>query len=134
MARAHFYAGDCQSGVAMGDAARLLNPYDADIAGFLGLFKAACGDAAAALPLLKRSVELDPSYAGVPAVTLAFMLAQSGDADGALALLDRMPAPSNLEPQYLMVRAIVFARKGDMAQARRPWRQVLDSPRKPVGN
>ncbi|SNS79492.1 tetratricopeptide repeat protein [Sphingopyxis indica] len=133
MARAHFYAGDCQSGVAMGDAARLLNPYDADIAGFLGLFKAACGDAAAALPLLKRSVELDPSYAGVPAVTLAFMLAQSGDADGALALLDRMPAPSNLEPQYLMVRAIVFARKGDMAQARRLWRQLLDYTRKPVG-
>lgn len=133
MARAHFYAGDCQSGVAMGDAARLLNPYDADIAGFLGLFKAACGDAAAALPLLRRSVELDPSYAGVPAVTLAFMLAQSGDADGALALLDRMPSPSNLEPQYLMVRAIVFARKGDMAQARRLWRQLLDYTRKPAG-
>ena len=133
MARAHFYAGDCQSGMAMGDAAELLNPYDADIAGFLGLFKAACGDNAAALPLLKRSVELDPSSAGVPAVTLAFMLAQSGDVGGALALLDRMPSPTTLEPQYLMVRAIVMARKGDRNEAQRLWQQLLDYTHKPAG-
>lgn len=133
MARAHFYAGDCQAGIAMGDAAQLLNPYDADIAGFLGLFKASCGDAAAAMPLLRRSVELDPTYAGVPAVTLAFMLAEAGATEEALAILDRMPSPSNLEPQYLMVRAIVLARRGDVAEARRLWQRLLDYTHKPVG-
>src|SRR3546814_20607577 len=49
------------------------NAYDPDITGFMGLFKAACGHGAAALPLLQRSLDLDASYAGVPAVTLAFM-------------------------------------------------------------
>src|SRR3546814_1120136 len=73
MARAHFYAGDCAAGEAMGDAALRLNAYDPDITGFMGLFKAACGHGAAALPLLQRSLDLDASYAGVPAVTLAFM-------------------------------------------------------------
>ena len=132
MARTHFYAGDCQAGMAMGDAAALLNPYDPDIAGFLGLFKASCGNNAAAIPLLRRSVELDPTYAGVPAVTLAFMLAQGGEVDQALAILDRMPSPSNLEPQYLMTRAIVLARKGDMVGARAMWQRVLAYTKKPA--
>src|SRR3546814_18108432 len=95
MARAHFYAGDCAAGEAMGDAALRLNAYDPDITGFMGLFKAACGHGAAALPLLQRSLDLDASYAGVPAVTLAFMLAQNGEVARALAILDRMPSPRN---------------------------------------
>src|SRR3546814_10642454 len=81
----------------MGDAALQLNVYDPDITGFLGLFTAACGQGATALPLLQRSVDLDASYAGVPAVTLAFMLAQNGEVERALAILDHMPSPSNLE-------------------------------------
>src|SRR3546814_6357347 len=92
----------------------------------MGLFKAAVGQGAAALPLLQRSLDLDASYAGVPAVTLAFMLAQNGEVDRALAILDRMPSPSNLEPQYLMVRAIVLARSGDVAGGRALWRRLLD--------
>src|SRR3546814_390306 len=35
MARAHFYAGDCAAGEAMGDAALRLNAYDPDITGFM---------------------------------------------------------------------------------------------------
>jgi len=133
MARAHFYAGDCAAGTPMGDAAVALNPYDPDLAGFLGLFKASCGDLAGGEPLLRRSIELDSTYAGVPAVTLAFMLSQRGETDEALAILDRMPSPSNLEPQYLMVRAIVLARKGDVAGGRRLWRQLLDYTGQPAG-
>ncbi|MGV1682246.1 tetratricopeptide repeat protein [Sphingopyxis sp. NJF-3] len=133
MARAHFYAGNCAAGTPMGDAAVALNPYDPDLAGFLGLFKASCGDLAGGEPLLRRSIELDSTYAGVPAVTLAFMLSQRGETDEALAILDRMPSPSNLEPQYLMVRAIVLARRGDVAGGRRLWGQLLDYTGQPAG-
>src|SRR3546814_2714648 len=101
----------------MGDAALQLNVYDPDITGFLGLFTAACGQGATALPLLQRSVDLDASYDGVPAVTLAFMLAQNGEVERALAIPDHMPSPSNLESQYLMVRAVVLAR-GDRTSTR----------------
>src|SRR3546814_8606991 len=83
MAGAHVYAGDCAAGEARGDAALRLNAYDPDITGFMGLFKPACVHGAAALPLLQRSLDLDASYAGVPAVPLAFMLAQNGEVDRA---------------------------------------------------
>jgi hypothetical protein len=63
---------------------------------------------------------------------LAFMLSQRGETDEALAILDRMPSPSNLEPQYLMVRAIVLAGRGDVAGGRRLWRQLLDYTRQPA--
>ncbi|ALC11190.1 hypothetical protein [Sphingopyxis sp. 113P3] len=132
MARAHFYAGNCAAGMPMGDAAVELNPYDPDLAGFLGLFKASCGDPEGGEPLLRRSLELDSTYAGVPAVTLAFMLSQRGELDEALAILDRMPSPSNLEPQYLMVRAIVVAAKGDVEGGRRLWRKLLDYTGQPA--
>src|SRR3546814_20830794 len=78
------------------------------------------------------ALDLDASYAGVPAVTLAFMLAQNGEVDRALAILDRMPSPSNLEPQYLMVRAIVLARSGDVAGGRALWRRLLDYTHQPA--
>lgn len=132
MARAHFYAGNCAAGMPMGDAAAALNPYDPDLAGFLGLFKASCGDQEGGEPLLRRSLELDSTYAGVPAVTLAFMLAQRNDLGEALAILDRMPSPSNLEPQYLMVRAIVIARKGDVEGGRRLWRKLIEYTGQPA--
>src|SRR3546814_19792968 len=60
----------------MGEAALALNPYDADMSGFLGLFKLACGQADEGEALLRRSLQLDASYTGVPAVTLAFVLSQ----------------------------------------------------------
>src|SRR3546814_14084998 len=133
MAGAHVYAGDCAAGEARGDAALRLNAYDPDITGFMGLFKAACGHGAAALPLLQRSLDLDASYAGVPAVTLAFLPAQTGAVDRALAILDRMPSPSNLEPQYLMVRALVLASSGALAGARALFRRPVDSTPSPAG-
>ena len=132
MARAHVFSGDCQKGVAMGNSAVGLNPYDPDLAGFLGLFKSACGLRAEGEASLTRSVTLDDSHAGVPAVTLAFIQSQDGDQAAALALLDRMPSPSNMEPQYLMVRAVVLARTGRVEEARMLWRRVLDHTRQPA--
>ena len=132
MTRAHFYASDCQRGGAMGDAAVALNPYDPDITGFLGLFKASCGQREEGAALLARSVALDGSHAGVSAVTLAFLRSQQGDQAGALLLLDRLPSPSNLEPQYLLVRSIVVARMGEVEQARRLWRRLLDHTGQPA--
>src|SRR3546814_19837886 len=113
MARAQFYAGDCAGGESMGDAALQLNVYDPDITGFLGLFTAACGQGATALPLLQRSVDLDASYPGVPAVTLDFMLGQKGGVERATAVPDPMTSPTNPQPQPLMVRELVPARGGD---------------------
>src|SRR3546814_16537333 len=60
------------------------------------------------------------------------MLAKNGEVDRALAILDRMPSPSNLEPQYLMVRAIVLARSGDVAGGRALWRRLLDYTHQPA--
>ena len=132
MARAHFYVGNCPGGNAMGDAAIRLNPYDADMSGFLGLFKVACGHAAEGEALLRRSLALDSSYPGVPAVTLAFILSQRGEQDEAQSILDHMPSPSNMEPQYMMVRAVVTARQGDVAGGRAEWRRLLDYTRQPA--
>ncbi|WP_188235911.1 tetratricopeptide repeat protein [Sphingopyxis sp. LK2115] len=132
MARAHFYAGDCAGGIAMGDSARALNPFDADMAGFLGLFKVACDHAQEGEELLRRSLALDPSNPGVPAVALAFILSQRGEQAEAQAILDRMPSPTNLEPQYLMVRAVVLARQGELEAARALWRRLLDYTRQPA--
>ncbi|WP_432769910.1 MAG: tetratricopeptide repeat protein [Sphingopyxis sp.] len=125
MARASFYGGDCSRGSAMGEAALRLNPYDPDVTGFLGLFKVACGRAKEGEALLRRSLALDDSYPGVPAVSLAFMLSQRDEQAVAMDILDRMPSPSNLEPQYMMVRAIVLARQGNVGAARQLWRQLL---------
>lgn len=132
MARAHFYAGNCSGGNAMGGAAVALNPYDADMAGFLGLFKLACGQMAEGEALLQRSLDLDASYPGVPAVALAFVLSQRGEQDRALAILDQIPSPSKMEPQYLMTRAIVLARQGDVDGARGIWRQLTDYMKQPA--
>lgn len=132
MARAYYYTGDCTGGNAMGEAAARLNPYDPDLNGFLGLFKLACGEASEGEALLRRSITLDDSYAGVPAVTLAFMTSQRGEQDEALAILDHMPSPSNLEPQYMMVRSIIIARQGDVGAGRKLWQRVLAYTRQPA--
>lgn len=133
MARANFYAGNCAGGNVMGDAALRLNPYDADLSGFLGLFKVACGQGEAGEALLQRSLGLDPSYPGVPAVTLSFLLSQRGEQEQALAILDNMPAPSSMEPQYMMVRAVVLARQGNVAAGQRIWKRLLAYTKQPEG-
>lgn len=133
MARTNFYSGNCGAGIAMGDTARANNPFDPDIAGFLGLFKLACGRAEEGEALLRRSLALDASYPGVPAVTLAFILSQRGEQAEAQAILDKMPSPSNLEPQYMMVRAIVLARQGETDAARVLWQRLLDYTHQPAG-
>ena len=132
MARANFYTGDCQRGNTMGDAALRLNPYDPDMAGFLGLFKITCGQAEAGEALLRRSLALDDSSPGVPAVTLAFILSQRGEQAEARAVLNQMPSPSTMEPQFLMVRAIVLARQGDLAGGQAEWRRLLAYTRQPA--
>ncbi len=131
MARAQYYAGNCRGGVGIGDAAVRLNPYDADTAGFQGVFKIACDQPVEGIALLERSLALDASAPGVPAVTLAFVYSQQGRQDDALAVLDHMPSPSTMEPQYTMVRAIVFARQGKVDEARGLWRHLLDYTRQP---
>lgn len=131
MARANFYVANCAGGNTMGDAALRLNPYDADRSGFLGLFKIACGQAVEGEALLRRSLALDDSYPGVPAVTLAFILSQRGDQAEARSILDQMPSPSNMEPQFMMVRAIVIARQGDVAAGQAQWRRLLEYARQP---
>lgn len=133
MARANFYAGNCAGGSAMGDAALALNTYDPDVSGFLGLFKLTCGQGAEGEALLRRSLQLDSSYPGVPAVTLAFVLSQRGEQDEAWRILEHMPSPSNMEPQYMMVRAIVLARQGHVAEARAQWQRLLAYTRQPAG-
>lgn len=125
MARANFYAGNCSAGSALGGSAFRFNPYDSDIAGFLGLFKVACGQAVEGEALIQRSLDLDASFPGVPAVTLAFLLSQRGEQEEAMAVLDNMPSPSNMEPQYKVVRAIVTARQGDTATAQRLWKELV---------
>ena len=132
MARANFYSGNCAGGNAMGDAAIALNPYDPDMAGFLGLFKLTCGQASEGEVLLRRSLQLDSSYPGVPAVTLAFVLSQRGEDAEARQILDHMPSPSNMEPQYMMVRAIVLAQQGDVAAGRAQWQRLLAYTRQPA--
>jgi hypothetical protein len=132
MARANFYSGNCARGNAMGDAAITLNPYDADMSGFLGLFKLTCGQATEGEALLRRSLQLDSSYPGVPAVTLAFLLSQRGELAEARKILDQMPSPSNMEPQYMMVRAIVLAQQGDVAAGRAQWQRLLTYTREPA--
>ena len=132
MSRANFYAGNCAGGNAMGDAATALNPFDADMSGFLGLFKLTCGQAPEGEALLRRSLELDSSYPGVPAVTLAFILSQRGEQDEARKILDHMPSPSNMEPQYMLVRSIVLARQGHVAEGRAQWQRLLSYTREPA--
>ena len=132
MSRANFYASNCPAGLALGDGAARLNPYDADIAGFLGLFKLACGQAEEGTALLQRSLDLDASYPGVPAVTLAFVRSQAGDQQAAQAILDRVPTPSKMEPQFMMVRAIVLARQGHLPEARATWQGLLKYTKQPA--
>lgn len=131
MARANFYAGNCGASNAYGNAAFNLHPFDPDLAGHLGLFKIACGESEEGERLLRRSLELDDSYPGIPAVTLAFLLSQKGDDDAALALMNSIASPSNVEPQYLMVRALLDARMGNMEQSRRRWNRLLDYTQQP---
>jgi hypothetical protein len=131
MARSNFYGRNCAGGLAMGNGALRLNPYDADLAGFMGLFNLACGDAEGER-LLQRSLDLDSSYPGVPAVTLAFVRSQAGDQEGAMAILDRVPSPSKMEPQFLLIRSIVLARQGHVPEARAGWQRLLAFTKQPA--
>src|SRR3546814_1382364 len=115
MARANFYSGNGAGGNAMGEAALALNPYDADMSGFLGLFKLACGQADEGEALLRRSLQLDASYTGVPAATLALVLSQRGELAEAERIHDDMPSPTNMEPNNMTVRDVVVARQRDAA-------------------
>lgn len=124
MARARFYAGDCAGSNAMADAALRLNPYDADMTGLLGLYKLGCGQVEQGEALLHRGLALDPSYPGLSGLTLAFLLSQRGEQGKALAILDQMPPPIHMEPQYRIVRAIVLARNERLPEARQLWRQI----------
>lgn len=132
MARANFYSGNCAGGLAMGDTAVRLNPYDADLAGFLGLFKLACNRPEEGAALMQRSLDLDSSYPGVPAVTLAFLRSQEGNQDAAMAILDHVPSTSTREPQFLMVRSIVLARQGKLSEARALWARLLAYTKQPA--
>lgn len=131
LARAKFYAKNCEQGISIGDMAIDRNPLDADMVGYFGLFEAACGHMEKGEELLRRSLWLDDTHAGVPAVTLAFMLSERGENDEALAVLNRMPSPSNMEPQYMLVRSIIFARRGEMGEARKLWAQLLAYTKQP---
>ncbi len=131
LARAKFYMRNCEQGISLGEMAIDRNPLDADMVGYFGLFEAACGHIEKGEALLRRSLWLDDTHAGVPAVTLAFMLSERGENDEALAILNRMPSPSNMEPQYLMVRSIVFARKGNMGEAKKLWARLLGYTKQP---
>jgi hypothetical protein len=132
MARSNFYTSNCSAGLAMGNEALRLNTYDADLAGFMGLFKLSCGDEEAGTLLLQRSLDLDASYPGVPAVTLAFVRSQAGDQGAAKAILDRVPSPSKMEPQFLLVRSIVLARRGHVPEARAVWQRLLKYTKQPA--
>lgn len=133
MARANFYTGNCAGGRTMGDAALALNPHDPDMAGFLGLFKVTCGLMPEGEALLRRSLALDASNPGVPAVTLSFILSQRGEQEEAQTILDQMPSPSNMEPQYMMVRAIVLARRGHVPEGQAQWKRLLEYTGQPAG-
>jgi tetratricopeptide (TPR) repeat protein len=124
LARAKFYAGDCEQGRTFGNLAFERNPLDADMVGSLGLFELACGDLERGESLLRRSLWLDNTHGGVPAVALAFMLSQRGKNGEGLAILNRLPAPANGTPQYQLVKAIIYARIGQMAEAQRLWANV----------
>ena len=132
MARARFYAGDCAGSNAMADAALRLNPYDADMTGLLGLYKLGCGQMEQGEALLHRGLALDPSYPGLSGVTLALLLSQRGAYGEALAILDQMPPPIHMEPQYRIIRTIVLARHGRLAEARTLWRQILADAKQPA--
>ena len=72
------------------------------------------------------------SGARVPAVTLAFVRSQAGDQEAAKAILDRVPSPSKMEPQFLLVRAIVLARQGHVPEARGVWQHLLRYTKQPA--
>ncbi|WP_033072892.1 hypothetical protein [Sphingopyxis sp. MWB1] len=124
MARAHFYEGNCSSSQAMGDAALALNRYDSNISGFLGVYRATCGDEEEGEALLRRALALDAAPTGLPAVSLAFLTSERGQQQETLAILDAMPSPSNVEPQQRIVRAIAVAREGRLPEGRKLWAQV----------
>lgn len=124
MSRAHFYEGNCPASQATGEAALELNRNDADVAGFLGLFRVVCGEEAEGEALLRRALALQASPSGLPAVTLAFLASEQGEQEEALAILDAMPSPSHIDPQHLTVRAIAIARDGHLAEGQRLWRSV----------
>lgn len=132
LARAKFYTRNCEQGISLGELAMERNPLDADIVGHFGLFEVACGHAEKGEALLRRSLWLDDTHAGVPAVALAFMLSQRKENDAGLAILNRMAAPSNMEPQYLVVRSVIYARKGRLVEARRLWTRLLVYTKQPL--
>ena len=133
LARVRFFAGKCVEGDQLGREAIAINPYDADMIGSFGLYDVSCGRDGAGEALLRRSIALDFSHGAIPAVTLAFVLAERGDNDEAQAILDKLPPHAIVEPQLLMLRAIVMANRGDMAASRRYWQQLLRFTRMPQG-
>lgn len=133
LARSRFYTGQCQHGIPLGAAAIETNPLDPDMIGNLGLFELSCGRTVQGEALLRRSIALDASHSRVPTVTLAFVLLDRGQGDEAMALLDRLPPPTDMEPQFVLVRALILAQRGERAEARRLWSWLVKFTGQPVG-
>lgn len=133
LARAAYFRGDCAHASTLAGRAIQINPYDADIAGYVGVYESACGNVDFGEKMLRRSMDLDRSHSALPTVTLAFLLAERGQNDEATKLLDGLPSAATYEMQFLLVKTIVAENRGDVAAARTLWAALVRQANLPPG-
>ena len=132
LARAAYFRGDCVHGSRLAVRAVQINPYDADIAGYVGVYESACGNIDFGEKMLRRSIDLDGSHSALPTVTLAFLLAERGQNNEATSLLDRLPSAATYEMQFLLVKTILAKNRGDVAASRSLWAALVQQANLPA--
>lgn len=100
------------------------NPLDAEAHNALGLIQESSGRIAEAEASYSRAVAANPRLRGFR-FNHARMLVSLGRVDDGLAELTRLASPDDAESaRYVYAAAIVNARKGDLANARRLWQDA----------
>ncbi|MEE9432971.1 MAG: hypothetical protein V3V15_01875 [Sphingorhabdus sp.] len=124
VARAAFFAGNCQRGVHYTRKALRLNPLEHDVLINAGAFLLACENPDGE-KYLQRAITLDPDGLVTQYTTLVFLKISQGKGDEALALAESMVPPAGrAEPHYHLAMAMVYAENGQREKAKDAWKHL----------
>ncbi len=121
---AAFFNAECQRGKKLSEKALELNPYNARIMSYTGIYLLGCGDAEAE-SYLRRSMALRPNQITDTPIALALLLLQGDrDQEATEVINDTVTLQVPSEPQHKLVRALASAKRGDIKAARRLWSEL----------
>ncbi len=125
VARSALVRGNCPRSIAFSRRAIESNPLEPDTLGLAGTFLLSCGDPVGAEPVLDRARAMNDQPGGYQTASLVITRVINGKAKEALDLALRADTPElDVQPNFLLARALALAANGRIAEARESWAQL----------